>query len=510
MLIVSVIVLLIIVATVAFMLQGRSRLIVIPVFVVGAFILGAVGTTVIESDQTGIVQVVFGQDMPSGQIVALNGEKGPQAEILGPGWHWVDPFTKKVTKARVITIEPGTVGVVEAFDGKPLPAGITFAPEWSDISMLNAPTFLSKGGFKGPQLTVLAPGTYRYNTALFRITAHPVLTVPQGQVAVIKDNTGRVSSKVTETINGNQLVPRGFAGIWDVALTPGTYYIHPYAFKPILVKTTQRVYTYQKGDKFDDSISIRSSDGFQIAADIRIVVVVTPENAPRLVALHGDPDQVVRNAQEGEDLEILESQGVLPVIRAEVRNIGEKITALNMVNQRSEKEKELETAVGKKLESGFLKVIAIYLANVDPTITEAGRNLLSTQTDKKIAQERIATYQQQQAAEETRKALVNAQTTANTEKELVEAQRSILINKERGAAQLALAEYQRKSYQEVISALGVDYVGKMELIKLAGEKNVTITPNVYFGSGGDSSAALAGAIFAKPPHNPAPSTEATR
>jgi len=315
---------------------------------------------------------------------------------------------------------------------------------------------------------------------------------------VIKDNTGRLAPKITETINGNPLVPRGYSGIWDTALTPSTYYIHPYAYTPIIVKTTQRVYTYQKSDRFDDSIAIRSSDGFQIAADIRVVAVVPPEDAPRLVALHGNPDSVVKNAQEGEDLEILESQGVLPVVRAEVRNIGEKITALNMINQRSEKEKELEAAVRTKLERGYMKVIAVYLANVDPTITEAGRNLLTTQTDKKIAQERIATYSQQREAEETRKTLVNAQTTANTEQQLVEAQRSILINKQKGEAQLVLAEFERKAYEQVIAALGVDYAGKMELIKLAGEKGVVITPSVFLG-GGDATSAIAGALFAPKP-----------
>jgi regulator of protease activity HflC (stomatin/prohibitin superfamily) len=464
------------------------------------------GIKVISDSETGIVSNRFmAPDLPTGRIVALNGEKGPQATILGPGWHWVTPFVRSVTKEPVMTIAKGQVGMIEAREGKPLPQGATFSPAWDDLTYLDAEKFLgawlkpdldphaAKHGYKGVQLTVLPPGVYRYNAALFLITPMPALFVKQGEVAVIKDNTGNPYPGNAETVNGNRLVPRGYSGIWNVALTPDTYYLNPIAYTPILVKTTQRVYTYQKTPHDDYSINIRSKDGFTIAVDVRVVTAVTPENAPRLVALHGNPDLVVKNIQEDETLENLEAQGVLPVVRAEVRNIGEKIDALDLINQRSEKEAELTSRVKAKLEAGFLNVSAFYLANVDLTVTEAGKNLLQTQTDKKIAQERIATYNQQMLAEETRKALVNAETTANTEKNLVEAQRNILINEQAGKAQLTLADYQRQAYEKVVQALGVENAARLEIIRLAGEKNVVITPQVFLGN--DVSAAIAGALF---------------
>ena len=253
------------------------------------------------------------------------------------------------------------------------------------------------------------------------------------------------------------------------------------------------MYTYQKTRAEDNSINIRSKDGFTIATDIRVVVVVTPENAPRLVALHGDPDLVTKSFQEDETLENLEAQGVLPVVRAEVRNIGEKINALDLINQRAEKETELSARVKAKLEAGYLKVIAVYLANVDLTVTDAGKNLLQTQTDQEIAKKQVDAYNQQKLAEDTRKTLVNAITTANTEKELVESQRSVLINEQKGQAMLKLADYQRQSYLKVVEALGVDNAAKLEFIRLAGEKGVVITPQVFLGN--DTAAALAGALF---------------
>jgi hypothetical protein len=470
------------------------------------FMMSLSGFTVISDGETGIVSNRFmAPDLPTGRIVALDGEKGPQATILGPGWHWVTPGAKSVTKEPVITIPNGQVGLIEAFEGKPMPQGMTFAPAWDDLTYLDAEKFLgawlkpandahaAKHGYKGVQLTVLPPGVYRYNTALFRITPRPALIIRQGEVAVIKDNTGNAFTGNAETINGNSLVPRGYSGIWNVALTPDTYYLNPLAYSAILVKTTQRVYTYQKTQHDDNSINIRSQDGFTIAVDVRVVVVVTPENAPKLVALHGDPDLVVKNLQEDETLENLEAQGVLPVVRAEVRNIGEKLNALDLINQRSEKEIDLRNRVKAKLENGFLNVSAVYLANVDLTVTEAGKKLLQTQTDKKIAEEQKATYNQQMQAEETRKNLVNAETTANTEKQLVEAQRSNAINEQAGKAQLVLADYQRQAYEKIIQALGVENAARLEIIRLAGEKNVIITPQVFLGN--DPMTAVAGALL---------------
>ena len=91
---------------------------------------------------------------------------------------------------------------------------------------------------------------------------------------------------------------------------------------------------------------------------------------------------------------------------------------------------------------------------------------------------------------------LNAKTTADTEQQLVEAQRSILINDEKGKAQLKLADYERQAYEKIITALGQENAAKLEMIRLAGEKNVVITPQVFLGN--ESGNAIAGAILAKP------------
>lgn len=85
----------------------------------------------IESQETGVVVRKFGPNLPSNRVVAVTGEKGPQAAVLGPGWHfgyW--PWNYDIEHVRVMDIPAGELGVVTALDGRPLPAGAVFAPAW--------------------------------------------------------------------------------------------------------------------------------------------------------------------------------------------------------------------------------------------------------------------------------------------------------------------------------------------------------------------------------------------
>ena len=64
-----------------------------------------------------------------GQIIALDGEAGYQAELLRGGmhfgyWRW----QYRVHKVRLVTISQGKIGYVYARDGEPLPPSQTLGP----------------------------------------------------------------------------------------------------------------------------------------------------------------------------------------------------------------------------------------------------------------------------------------------------------------------------------------------------------------------------------------------
>lgn len=483
-----------------------------------AILLGAAAFIIasavyVSSDQTGVVVRTLGAELPAGHIVAVLGEKGPQAKVLGPGWHfgyW--PWSYEVEKVGTIMVPNGQIGVVTALDGQVLPGGTVFAPAWKSADdMLDATKFLAGGvGFRGPQLSILTPGNYRINPRLFRVEMKPVTLVAAGEVAVVKANAGETYTGTDKiTVNGVDIAPQGFRGIWHKPLLPGAYNLHPDAYQVIKVKTTQRVYTYQRIDRTtqgssdrrggsqpgnDYSISVRSKDGFTFPVDVRLSVSVAAENAPYLVALLGDPDRVMKDTQEDEELEILEARLVLPTARAALRNVAETLGALEYVASRS----RVETMTAKLVESEFrpynLTFLGAFIGAIGLDSTEAGQKLLLTQTDKEVASNQRATYQQQQQAEVARQQFIRSREEADQQKQLVDAEYAVKTSVERAKAQIEsakgeaeqiriTAEARKQSYDLLASAIGKDGVTLLESLRFVKEGQIRITPDVLVQGG---------------------------
>ena len=492
---------------------------------VGVFILASAVS--ISSDQTGVVIRTLGGELPAGHIVAIAGEKGPQAKVLGPGWHfgyW--PWSYEVEKVGTVLVPNGQIGVVTAQDGKVLPSGTVFAPAWKSADdMLDATKFLADStGYRGPQLTILTPGNYRINPRLFKVEMRPVTLVAAGEVAVIKANAGEVYTGTDKiTVNGVDIVPQTYRGIWHKPLSPGAYNLHPEAFQVIKVKTTQRVYTYQRVDRTaqpnstnkrgqnhvgsDYSISVRSKDGFTFPVDVRLSLSVAAENAPYLVALLGDPDRVMKDEQEDEELEILEARLVLPTARAALRNVAETLGALEYVASRS----RVETMTAKLVESEFhpynLTFLGAFIGAIGLDSTEAGQKLLLTQTDKEVASNQRATYQQQQQAEVARQQFIRSREEADQQTQLVQAEFAVKTAGERAKAQIETAkgegeriritaEARKQSYDLLAAAIGKEGVTLLESLRLVQEGNIRITPDILVQGGAGSEHGINDALAA--------------
>ncbi len=241
----------------------------------------------VSEESIGLVSKNIGfTSLPSGEIIATNGEKGPQARILPPGWHpWYWPFIYDIEFAPVVEIEQGTVGMLTAADGQPLPPGATYAPAWepgTERQMIgDAEFFLGEGnGFKGPQTTVLKPGKYRYNPKLFKLETAPVLTIEKAEVGVVKSNVGDAAPEGTGDLEAGvrRLVDQGQRGIWRTPLIPDQFYdySHTKAYQVTKVSTKQHIVRYTAGEgqrtggSEETEIMVRTSDGFTFPVDVRV------------------------------------------------------------------------------------------------------------------------------------------------------------------------------------------------------------------------------------------------
>jgi uncharacterized membrane protein YqiK len=219
-----------------------SFFIIVAFLVVVWFILR--GFTLVRDDDVGIVtRKMFGPTLPQGQIIATKGEVGVQADILMPALYWRIPIIWKIERAPVTKIKPGSIGVVESIEGKPIPTGRLLADEVLCNSFQDAKAFLNNGGCKGPQVDTLRPGTYRINTKVFKIQEVPATVVAREQVGVAIALDGiplpsgfNVAPEPTgdhKHFQDGQAFIRnqGYRGPQLETLQPGEYYINPRLFE---------------------------------------------------------------------------------------------------------------------------------------------------------------------------------------------------------------------------------------------------------------------------------------
>ena len=174
------------------------------------------GVVLIPQSSIGIVDkryAILGRNrtLPEGQIVALNGEAGVQADTLAPGLHFfLWPWQYKVKLQDFLIVPQDSIGVVEARGGIPLTEGRVLGKRVECKAFQDTRAFLMGGGQRGPQITIIPPGTYRINTAVFSVSSAKVLEIPVNAVGVvtIKDgmalNTGEIAGPEVKNHNSFQ------------------------------------------------------------------------------------------------------------------------------------------------------------------------------------------------------------------------------------------------------------------------------------------------------------------
>ena len=193
----------------------------------------------------------FGNEMPEGHVIAMPGQVGVQARTLPPGLHVLIPFLFKIRKFPFVVIDDDQVGVVEAIDGKAVPAGRIFAKVVDGHnSFQDAEAFLKAGGEKGPQIEILPPGNFRINTAQFRVATSPLAVIQKGKIGLVTAMdgmpipTGRLLAQHvdghTSYQNGQMfLAKNGQKGPQIDVLLPGAFRINTALFKVEIKDATE-------------------------------------------------------------------------------------------------------------------------------------------------------------------------------------------------------------------------------------------------------------------------------
>lgn len=480
-------------------LKWAVPLLVFVLFVMSyKLVLRFFGIVLIPEDSIGIVNkkwVLFGdhRTLPDGAIVALNGEAGWQADTLAPGLHfWFWPWQYKVKEEKFITVKENCIGVVEARDGKPLIGnGRVLGRRVECDSFQNARQFLNNGGERGPQISIIPPGTYRVNTMLFTARENSVFEIKDNMVGIVTtkegrplpsgDIAGKEISNHSMFQDGQAFIDNGgFKGLQEQVMLAGRYFINP-MFATIETKPMTDV----------------------PIANVGVVIAYVGATGIDVTGTTFKHGNLVSRGQKGVWIDPLDP-GKYPInpFTHRVENVPTANVVLNWASGKTEAHKldEKLSTITVRSSDGFTfnldvsqiihiprndapKVIARFgtVANLvtqvlEPTIGNYFRNaaqksdvidflksrserqeeaknaitsalevynvggvdtligdinppeeLMKTLTDRKLAEQEKVTFEVQKIAEETRKDLEQAKAMASTQARVVDAERKVTI-----------------------------------------------------------------------------------
>src|SRR2546423_2481061 len=498
-------------------------------------------------------------------FVSSGGQRGPQVDILTPGTYRIltqsmplsggtegkpGLFTIRLFDATVIN--ENEIGLVEALDGAPLNPGDYVAESIpGHDNFQDGHEFIDSQGQRGPQKDILLPGTYYINPLLFKVIPETAKEVKPGEVAVIVSNTGKdpsdevrrqMAAKVrtrmereekeqaaqsaahltqvdaeeikTELMTGDPadrrldegaheayVVPEGYRGIQETVVGPGRYYVNTLAITPIVIPTTNQTVEWTSGEVVNtfNPFEVISKDGFTMQLEVRVVFRVKPEDAPFMVAKIGSIEKLIQNVMH-------------PLIDSIFRNQASESSAMAYLQNRHEEQERAEAKVRAQLLKYHVDVVNVLICHI-----HLPEELMKTQTEKILAEQKQNMYNAQREAEEKRIQLEKTKANADKQKDLMAETVGVEISTKRaeqrkaeaeGEAHYILAtgraeaekvrlmgEAQGVAYREQVNALGPQGVALVETLKVIGEKNVRITPDVMASGAGDGAGGGLGTLL---------------
>ncbi len=511
--------------------------------------------TFIPEGTIGVVTATDGGLLPSGQLLGRavdghdnfqnadvflkqGGQKGPQIDFLRPGTYNINTEIFVVDSRPAVMIAENEIGIVEARDGQTMKSTdvVVSTPEGHN-NFQEGQKFLDAKGKRGPQETVLTPGTYYINPYLFSVSKRSQTIVAQGQVAVLISNIGKdpsefASETATDLQNPRHVVPRGYRGIQKDVMGPGAYNINPLAYSVIIIPTTTRSVDWSgEGDKdlpgIKDNLSVKmgsnkispsdrfdpfqvvSHDGFAMQVEVRCQYRILPENAPYVVQKLGS-------------IKELEANVIHPQIDGIFRAQVSRSPAIAYQQNRAEEQKAAEEAVKEDLNKYKVEVVSVMITNI-----HLPEQLMKITQQKNLAEQEKSMFDAKKDAEQRRIEYEKTKAEADAQLSIITAEAGIKVaqhearqmeERARGdAARVKMSaeaeatktqqigdaeagvvrskgEAIAKAYREQVAALTAEGVTAVEVTKAIANAGLKITPDIVV-HGSDSNNSGSGGLI---------------
>ena len=351
----------------------------------------------VKSD-TFLVKInLWGKDLPEGEIVAPDSSyKGIQSELLTEGRHFLNPILYTYEKHAIVNVPPGQCAILTRKSGTDI-----------DDDRRAAGDYFAKKGERGIVRDVLLPGKHRLNPYEYDYKLVSAVEINSNQVGikVLKYGDDPATLKDRPSV---YVVPKGYRGVQELAVSPGTYYLNPFveAIVPVDIKS----HPVELRD-----INFPSRDGFVIQPHVLVSYKVNPDMAPALFVMLCDAGKLPQedSTPEQQKTNPILQKFVLPLIRGHVRVEGSKYDARDYVSQ--------QKTAGDNRPAGFNpreQLQKELMERVGPQCKKVGviiESITVTQPDMNAP---LATLAEQISARET------ARLKRSTNKQLVEQHKS--------------------------------------------------------------------------------------
>ncbi len=484
----------------------QYRVIKVPVTVVPqgeiALVIAADGTTMPTEHILGKV-VACDAFQDARKFLLAGGEKGRQLGILTAGTYRINTAMFAVIHATTANahgmrseqlllqrVESDMVGIITTLDGQSIEAGDIAGPVIAGHdNFQNAQAFLTSGGRRGLQDQVLLSGSWNLNPWFVQLEQVPMVQIPIGSVGVVISFVGKAHEDVSGLdFKHGDLVNVGHKGVWVTPLYPGKHPINTRIMKVELVPTTNIVLNWAsrtESHNYDaklSSITVRSKDGFAFNLDVAQIIHVGALDAPKVISRVGSMQNLVDHVLQ-------------PIVGNYFRNSAQDFTALDFLGARSQRQVDAAEHIRAAIGTYDVQAIDSLIGDINPPA-----ELMQTQTDRKIAEERRKTYQVQEAAQIQRQQLVRQTSLADIQQQVVGAEQGVNIAELQANANVkqatgeaeatrlhalgeseairATGQAKAEAYRVGVEAIGAQGYTVMQLMQIVGERNVRIVPDV--------------------------------
>lgn len=261
----------------------------------------------------------------------------------------------------------------------------------------------------------------------------------------------------------------------------------------------ERISAAHKLDAKLESIVAKSSEGFVFRMDLQVQIHVPDARAPRVISTVGTMSNLID--------EVLQA-----AVGNHFRDTLQSMPAVKFIETRQQVQRTAFDRIREQLEAYFVETRGVYIQDVI-----LPQDLVGVLTQREIAKQEIATFEQQKQAQLQRIETEQARGTADMQAELAKSKVGVTIRtnnanarkseaegesyyieqtgKAKGAEIRALGLAKAEGFEAQVKALGAGPTALVNAVDSLAKSGTPIMPNILVAGGGGTVEALAAALL---------------